>query len=161
MSYLLDADVFIQAKNLHYGFDFCPAFWDWVVSQNAAGRVFSVEKVGHELQAGGDRLADWAADRGPGFFLPPGDGVGPSLSTVATWITGTYRRDAVFAFLMDADYYLISQAHALGRCVVTHEVPCSSINKIKIPNPCLTLGIECISPFEMLRREGARFVLAP
>jgi len=27
MSYLLDSDVFIQAKNLHYGLDFCPAFW--------------------------------------------------------------------------------------------------------------------------------------
>ena len=26
MAYLLDADVFIRAKNLHYGFDFCPAF---------------------------------------------------------------------------------------------------------------------------------------
>ena len=25
MSYLLDANVFIQAKNLHYGIDFCPA----------------------------------------------------------------------------------------------------------------------------------------
>ena len=25
MAYLLDANVFIQAKNLHYGFDFCPA----------------------------------------------------------------------------------------------------------------------------------------
>jgi hypothetical protein len=28
MAYLLDANVFIQAKNLHYGLDFCPAFWD-------------------------------------------------------------------------------------------------------------------------------------
>lgn len=26
--YLLDANVFIQAKNLHYGMDFCPAFWE-------------------------------------------------------------------------------------------------------------------------------------
>jgi len=25
MAYLLDANVFIAAKNLHYGFDFCPA----------------------------------------------------------------------------------------------------------------------------------------
>jgi len=24
MAYLLDANVFIQAKNLHYGMDFCP-----------------------------------------------------------------------------------------------------------------------------------------
>ncbi|HOX41166.1 MAG TPA: DUF4411 family protein [bacterium] len=23
MSYLLDSNIFIQAKNLHYGFDFC------------------------------------------------------------------------------------------------------------------------------------------
>ena len=28
MAYLLDADVFIRAKNLHYGLDFCPAFWE-------------------------------------------------------------------------------------------------------------------------------------
>ena len=35
--YLLDANVFIQAKNLHYGFDFCPAFWDWLVDRNTGG----------------------------------------------------------------------------------------------------------------------------
>ena len=39
MIYLLDANVFIQAKNLHYGFDFCPAFWDWLIAENAAGKV--------------------------------------------------------------------------------------------------------------------------
>ena len=36
MAYLLDANVFIQAKNLHYGFDFCPAFWDWLVTATRA-----------------------------------------------------------------------------------------------------------------------------
>jgi len=41
MSYLLDSDVFIQAKNLHYGLDFCPAFWDWLISANAKGLIFS------------------------------------------------------------------------------------------------------------------------
>jgi hypothetical protein len=39
MAYLLDADVFIRAKNLHYGFDFCPAFWDWIVVNHAAGSL--------------------------------------------------------------------------------------------------------------------------
>jgi hypothetical protein len=34
LSYLLDANVFIQAKNLHYGLDFCPAFWEWLVESN-------------------------------------------------------------------------------------------------------------------------------
>jgi len=64
MAYLLDADVFIRAKNLHYGFDFCPAFWEWLVEQNAAGTVFSIEKVGAELQAIGDELSDWAQAQG-------------------------------------------------------------------------------------------------
>lgn len=35
MSYLLDANVFIQAKNLHYGLDFCPAFWQWLIDGQA------------------------------------------------------------------------------------------------------------------------------
>ena len=51
MTYLLDANVFIAAKNLHYGLDFCPAFWDWLVAGNESQRVFSVEKVGDELKA--------------------------------------------------------------------------------------------------------------
>ena len=53
MAYLLDANVFIQAKNLHYGLDFCPAFWDWLIEANGANTVFSIEKVGDEIEAGG------------------------------------------------------------------------------------------------------------
>ena len=58
MAYLLDANVFIQAKNLHYGFDFCPAFWDWIDRENAAGKVYSIEKIGEappEPLPSGDR----------------------------------------------------------------------------------------------------------
>lgn len=60
MAYLLDANVFIQAKNLHYGFDFCPAFWDWLDAANGTHSVGSIEKVGDELLAGADELAQWA-----------------------------------------------------------------------------------------------------
>ena len=75
-TYLLDADVFIQAKNLHYGFDFCPAFWNWLDEQNDAEKVFSVERVGDEILAGGDELAEWARQR-PGLFLPPDETMVP------------------------------------------------------------------------------------
>jgi hypothetical protein len=71
MAYFLDADVSIRAKNLHYGLDFCPAFWDWLVDNNASGTVFSVEKVGDEVQAVADELSKWAEARGDGFFLRP------------------------------------------------------------------------------------------
>lgn len=43
--YLIDADVFIQAKNLHYRFEFCQAFWDWISAAHKAGLVYSIEKV--------------------------------------------------------------------------------------------------------------------
>ena len=58
-----------------------------------------------------------------------------------------------------ADYYLVAQAQAGDHTVVTHEVFSASTRKIKIPNACISLGIKCMTPFEMLRRERARFVL--
>ena len=162
MPYLLDADVFIRAKNLHYGLDFCPALWDWLIASNAAGTVFSVEKVGDEVQAVADELSQWAAARGDGFFLRPDAAVLPSLGAVSAWATGQrYEPSAVSTFLQVADYYLVSHAHAGGHTVVTHEVPSASTRKIKIPDACISLNIRCITPYEMLRRERARFILGP
>ena len=88
MAYLLDADVFIQAKNLHYGLDFCPAFWDWLIASNVANRVFSIEKVGDEIAAGDDELSVWAEARGEAFFLKPDTAMLPALGTVSAWVTG-------------------------------------------------------------------------
>ncbi len=160
MAYLLDADVFIRAKNLHYGFDFCPAFWEWLIARNDDGTVFSVEKVGDEVQAVADELSEWAAERGDRFFLRLEPSAVPSLAAVSDWATGRkYEPSAVNTFLQIADYYLVAQAHAGGHTVVTHEVPAASQRKIKIPDACIGLGIKCVTPYEMLRLERARFVL--
>lgn len=160
MAYVLDADVFIRAKNLHYGFDFCPAFWAWLIAGNAAGKVFSIEKVGDEVQAVEDDLSGWAAERGEGFFLRPDATVFPALAEVSTWATGQeYEPAAVSTFLQVADYYLVAQALASNHTVVTHEIPSASTRKIKIPDACIGLGVKCMTPYEMLRRERARFVL--
>lgn len=160
--YLLDANVFMQAKNLHYGFDFCPAFWDWLITQNATGRVFSIEKVGDEILAGDDDLSLWAKERGAGFFLPPDDKAVACFPVVSEWTSSqNYQPAAVNTFLQVADYYLVSQAKALGAVVVTHETPSDSIKRVKIPNACIGLNIKCLTPYEMLRREKARFVLGP
>jgi len=162
MAYLLDADVFIRAKNLHYGFDFCPAFWEWIVASHSAGAVFSVEKVGDEVQAVEDELSEWAEARGGGFFLRPDASIFPALAAVSAWASGQrYEPSAVSTFLQVADYYLVAQAHAGKHTVVTHEIPSASTRKIKIPDACIGLGIKCVTPFEMLRRERARFILGP
>ncbi len=159
-AYLVDANVFIQAKNLHYGFDFCPAFWDWLVDQNHAGKVASVEKVADELRAGDDELAEWTEERSSSFFLGADGAVLAALGTVGDWASGSgYEPAAISTFLQVADYWLVAHALALNCAIVTHEVPAHTVRKIKIPNACVALGLACLTPYEMLRRERARFVL--
>ncbi|NOY24857.1 MAG: DUF4411 family protein [Oligoflexia bacterium] len=85
MGYLIDANVFIQAKNLQYGFDFCPAFWEWLITENSSGKVFSIERVGDELAAGADDLSVWAQARGSAFFRKPAPTLIPGLGQVSTW----------------------------------------------------------------------------
>lgn len=59
MIYLLDANVFIEAKNRYYAFDLFPAFWNWmdtVVAQN----VRTITLVRDELMVKDDPLGSRA-----------------------------------------------------------------------------------------------------
>ncbi len=161
MAYLLDANVFIQGKNEHYGMDFCPGFWDWLLSSNAAGIVSSVTEVAEELQAGADELAQWSVKRGTAFFLEPDESVLSAARRIDQCVTGQpFKTAATNKFIGSADHVLIAHALAKQMTVVTHEKPSNSKHTVKIPDVCKEFEIECITPFAMLRREYARFVLA-
>lgn len=138
----------------------CTFNGDWLVERNAHQTVFSIEKVGDEIAAGQDELSNWAEARGAPFFLKPDAQILAALTSVSAWTTSqNYDPAAVSTFLQVADYYLVAHALAHGHTVVTHEVPSVSIKKIKIPNVCIGLGVKCVTPYEMLRSEHARFVL--
>ena len=84
----------------------------------------------------------------------------PAFSTVSSWVMSRqYDPAAVNTFLQKADYYLITHALAHKFTVVTHEKPANTTKQIKIPVVCIGIGIKCITPFEMLRHEHARFIL--
>ncbi|TGK18390.1 DUF4411 family protein [Leptospira stimsonii] len=160
MTYLLDANVFIQAKNLHYGLDFCPAFWNWIVDKNQAGVVYSIDKVADEIQSGGDELTEWVNHNAQTLFHPTDASVVSNLGKISAWVMNQgYETSAINTLFQVADYYLIGHALANGNTIVTHEIPSNSLKKIKIPNACAGLGISFLNPFEMLRRERASFVL--
>lgn len=160
MSYLLDANVFIQAKNLHYGLDFCPAFWNWLIERNVAGQVFSIDKIAGEIAAGQDELTDWIHQQDDALFRKTDARIAAQFGQVSAWVTGqNYEPAAINTFLQVADFYLIAHALAENHVVVTHEVPANSTKRIKIPNVCAGLGLNFMTPYEMLRREQARFVL--
>ena len=57
--YLLDANTYIQAKNLYYQLDFCPAYWDFLEQQFQTGMLASIDNVYDELSNTGDDLANW------------------------------------------------------------------------------------------------------
>ncbi len=160
MKYLLDANVFIEASRLYYGLDFCPAFWDWLARANEAGKVFSIERIAGEIAAGDDALVEWAAARGEEFFLKPDAALPPALAKVAAWTTSQrYEPAAISTFFQVADFYLVAHALALRCALVTREVPANSTRRVKIPNACIGVGVQHLTPFEMLRREKASFVL--
>ncbi len=160
MAYLLDANVFIQGRKLHYGFDICPGFWDWLDRETGAGTVRSIEQVGRELEAGTDELATWASARRGSLFLTTDATMLSSLQAVSTWVTGqNYTQAAIATFLQVADYFLIARAHAHGDVVVTHEVASPARRKVPIPNVCIGMGVRFMNPFEMLRAEHVRLVL--
>lgn len=160
MAYLLDANIFIQAKNLHYGFDFCPAFWAWLDEKLESGVVASVSQVGDELIDGTDDLAEWAKARRDTLFPSPDASVLGALTRVSAWaIGGGFDQAGVNTFLQIADSFLVAAALADGRTVVTHELPSNSLKKIKIPTACLSLKVPFCSPYQMLRKEKARFIL--
>lgn len=159
MTWLLDANIFITAARREYGLDFCPAFWDWLIATNIEGKVCSLERVRNEIVPGDD-VGAWAADRDEAFFLPLLPMDAPSLGKVAAWArAGDFTAAAATEFLSIADAQLVAVAHARKLTVVTHEVPSNSQQRIKIPTACVALGVAYASPYEMLRKEKAKFVL--
>jgi len=162
LSYLLDANSYIQAKNTHYRMGFCPGFWDWLDSAYDAGKISSVSLVYKELVDYGDELSRWAKDR-PNHFLPVDD---PStqitFAQIATFVMDLplAKQAEKIRFLDGADPWLIAKASATRQTVVTHEVlvPPTS-QKIKIPNICRQFNVPYISSFDLLDALNAKLIL--
>jgi len=162
--YVLDANVFIESQNHHYGMDFCPAFWDWLIHKNAAGRVFSIDRICSELLKMDDDLCAWVRARNNGFFLPFDKDAANKLSDVMGWVQrqGRFKNQAKETFAKSADLYLIAHALAHGHIIVTREKPePNSQTKVKIPDVCVGVGVQYVSLWDMLRAEDARFVFVP
>ena len=160
--YLLDTNVFIEAKKRHYGFDIVSAFWEWLIQDNQAGKVASIEAVLLELKSKKDELSNWAQERGNGFFLRQDIATIRARTDVSNWaFTQDYTERARAKFLTVADHKLVAHALAQKSVVVTHEVRDDNArNRVKIPNACMAFGVEWMDPYEMLRREEAKFILA-
>lgn len=158
--YLLDTNVFIEAKNRYYAFDLAPGFWEWLEKDTAAGAIGSIEEVSKELLRGEDDLAEWARTH-PDIFASPDANTVAKLIDLAQWANnGNFTQDAVDKFLSVADYYLVAHAAAHEHTVVTHEAFQQDARKrVLIPNACQALGVPYCTTFQMLRARQVRLTV--
>lgn len=161
--YLLDANVFIQAKNFYYGFDICPGFWDWLDHVVPLGTAHSITRVCDELTDGNDELAQWVkARKHDGRFLDITDAATQSVfrDVAAAVQAGSYTEAAKAKFLGGADPWLVAKAKTAGAVVVTHEKPAADAKaRVPLPNVCIAAGVAYIDTFHLLRGQAASFGL--
>lgn len=163
--YLLDANVFIEAKNYYYRFDTFPGFWEWLDAEQASERIVSIEPICKELLKGNDELAAWIKERkDSGWFLSVDDDVTQQyFAQIAEWVMAQPFKDvAKQEFLGCGDPWLIAKAKAIGATVVTQETFDAQIRKrVKIPNACRAFNapVPYINTFDLLRDAGAAFTL--
>ncbi|HZM03950.1 MAG TPA: DUF4411 family protein [Candidatus Saccharimonadales bacterium] len=161
MAYLLDSNVFIEAKNHYYGFNLCPGFWQWLDYAHSKGLLLSVSEVRDELMARNDKLALWCKTRSTMFADTKNDGkTYESFPLLSSWVFENYSDAAQAKFFGNADFNLVGYAHAYKHTVVTTEIAASGM-QVKIPNACKAMDVACMNPFQMLIAEKVKFYLRP
>jgi hypothetical protein len=160
MAYILDSDVFIQAKNFHYRMEVVEGFWKWLDIACSNGVIFSIDEVRKELLDRGDKLSLWGKTRKKMFLSTKDSKTYESFGILATWVGEHYQPAFQAQFFNDADFSLVGFAHAHNHIVVTHEVRSGAGGKeVKIPNACDAMQVEVINPFELLTKEKVKFDL--
>lgn len=67
--FLVDSNVFIEAKNFAYNFNYCKLFWDFLLALHSKGLVYSINAVKKELCAKEDPLCKWVKEELHLLFL--------------------------------------------------------------------------------------------
>jgi hypothetical protein len=169
--YLLDANVFIEAKNRCYGFNLCPGYWSALVLHSRNRRVQSIDRVRDELIRPSmpgeepDPLSDWARNKVPDtFFKQTHDhAVLEAFQELVNWVNSEpqFMESARADFASAADGWLIAFAKVNGMSVVTHEEYAPRAQKkVPMPNLCLEFNVDYVDTFEMLKDLKVRFILS-
>jgi hypothetical protein len=164
--YVLDANVFIEAKRRYYAFDLCPGFWEALLWHQSEGHLVSIDRVKSELESGNDDLAEWVADTVPagGFASTDEDDVVGWYGKMVAWVQAEsqYVDEAKAEFVRAPDAWLTAYAKAKGFVLATHEVPAPDAKKkVPIPNVCQAFDVPFVDSFDMLRAFGDKFSWSP
>ncbi|MCK4629684.1 MAG: DUF4411 family protein [Sedimentisphaerales bacterium] len=159
VKYILDANIFIEAKRRYYAFDLCPGFWSSLLHHNSMGNLESIDRVEDELSEGDD-LDVWKKQASGLFASTNIEFVLTSYRDIIQWAQSQERfSDAAKSeFASGADAWVIAYAKANNATVVTHEMPDpKSRKRVKIPDVCKYFNVKYTNTFDMLRELGVAF----
>lgn len=162
VKYILDANIFIEAKRRYYAFDLCPGFWKCLLHHNNTGNLESVDRVRNELSEG-DELDVWK-EESPSFFAPTiTEAVLTAYGEIIQWVQdeGRFSDAEKSTFAGGVDAWIIAYARANNCVVVTHERSAPRSTKIKIPDVCDHFDIKSTDTFDMLRKLEVVFDWGP
>jgi len=154
-TYVLDANVFIEAARRYYAFDLVPRFWTILVEQANNGLIESIDRVKQELNRGNDELADWAnTDFANAFASTNRDEIIEWYRNIIAWVINQnqFYDSAKSEFAKGADGWLVAYAKYENRIIVTQEIlKPGSRKSVPIPNVCRYFNVRYIDTFDMLR----------
>lgn len=153
--HMLDAKVFLQARQNCYALEFCPEFWQRIEEMHEAGPLYSIGRVRKELSQRQDDVSTWCREIGEGFSLPESDKIRAAVEGVHEHICNSERNlseEAIRIFMRGADPYLVAHGQEQGFTVVTQES--RKKGKIRIPYVCKICDVKCMNTHGMLLAEG-------
>ena len=152
-AYVLDTSALIGAWVRTYPPEHFPNFWDNLDAMAQNGRVLVPEEVVTELKAKQDELLIWVRNHEEWLKAPTTRAVMAKTRVVLSQYPGLTQPGTGRG---RADPFVIATAWELGMTVVTEEHGGSEA-KPKIPSVCKSLGVDCISVVDLIRREGWTF----
>lgn len=164
--FLIDSNVFINAKYFHYNFNYCKMFWDYLVDLHKNDIVFTINSVKKELMAKPDEISHWINHEVPAsFFLDEMS----SMANYAKLMNWSQKLDVIdkakedFASQSKADAFLIAHAMTHNFSIITHERSQPGAKKrIMIPNAADAHGVNTLTIYEFLSTySGQNFTCLP
>lgn len=156
--YCLDTNFFIEGWNKYYSPDFCSSYWKIVEKLGSKGVLFVPQEVKKEIDKVDDKLKEWFKDKS--FLVKKID------VNVQKCLKQLYAKDESHKYLANnvkarslADPWVVAHAMAERAVVVTREFSSNSPNpkKVKIPDVCRNMGVECIDDFAFIKQMNIQF----
>lgn len=157
IKYILDTNVFVQAKNLYYQFHFCPGFWDWLCKLNPNG-FLSIKNVYDEICYTNDELKEWVTKQ-QSLFVDFDNRSATKISEIKKLLdkkqVPQYQQTE---FLSVADSFLVAFAMEHNCTIVTHEKLAANNQlcakgKVQLPSVAKELGVPCKTIFNVIKAE--------